>query len=508
MAEKEQVVISYPDNHQPLPKQQLGHNDITSRIKGMKGSFASGKSYWLIYELLMHLEMYPGNECVYGRLTMDEITRTFFPIWDEMCPQQLILSHNKQERKIVVRTPGKPSVLHYMPLDDNKGAKHKIKSMNLGFVAIDQMEELSEDVLNAFMGRLRRKGTRRQLAFNANPEGHNWIWRRFIKESNKREKIYEMNAWSEDAPVPTDKELEERAKELDKHPEDLLIKDFPHYIQYSDNPYLPMSYLLSMLDMPDEWKKRYLFGKDDAYEGLIYTEFSRDVHIIPGIDKNQKYVRVIAMDYGKQNPMAVLFMDIDRFGNVYIVDEIYQTNLEVATSKMLIRAKNNDKKVHTYVADRSIWKVITPGMPSIGDLYNTDDDVSGWSINWKQADSSPGAVNAGIDIVKQYLRNDEFTDNKTKLFILKDRCPKLVEEIEDYRWKEMATAIMMSKAKNQPEVPRKYKDHAVDALRYGLMHIHRFNIKPNQDSLDLYNFLREYEDNQMRINNVRGWMVA
>jgi PBSX family phage terminase large subunit len=505
------VDIGYPDGMPPTPKQMLFHQDQGARVKLLEGGFASGKSYALIMDLIINLLQYPGNECTYGRLTLDEILRTFFPIWNELMPQALIISHNKAERKMVIKTSGEPSIFYYLPLDDSKGAKHKIKSMNLGFAAIDQAEEIAEDIIEAFLGRLRRKGTRRQLAMNANPEGHNWIWRRFIKEKGKHRKhtYYEINPWREDAPDPTEDELYDHAEAMGKDPMDLMIQDFPQYVEYTDNPFLPMDYLLDMLSWPEKTKRRYVYGKHDAFEGLIYDSFHDQTHVIDSFDTSGKeFIRVISMDWGKVNPLCVLFWDIDPNGVCYCTHEIYQTNMDVVTLKLMIRAMNRDKKVHSWVADPSIRKKLTPDQPSIDDLFRSTEDGSGWGITWSEADNSPGAVNAGIEVVQNYLKNDPFTDNKTKVFFFRDKCVELIEEIQDYRWKEMARTMTLIHAKNQPEIPRKYKDHAMDSMRYALSWIKRFDIRPKDRDINMRKFLRAYWQREKAQSGVRGHMVT
>lgn len=499
--QKKKTVIEYPGG-KVLPKQWLAHTSKKKEV-GVVGGFASGKSYWLVMQTIKCLLESPGNEFLYGRLTLDEIRRTFFTIFYDMCPSELILSHNKMEQKLTLRTAGEPSTLWYLGLDDAKNAHHKLKSMNLGGAAVDQLEEISETVYRAIKGRLRNKKGSRQFFFNCNPEGHNWIWKRWIRSKEDNSDVFEMNAWDEQAPVPTTDEVEQRAKVAGKDPHDMQISDFPELVKYTDNPYLPMDYLLDMLNWPDQAKRRYVFGKWDAFEGLIYTQFTDD-HVIPPFD-TKDMVRVVSMDYGKQNPMAIYFWDIDKDGTVYCVNEIYQTQLEIPTAKIMIRAMNRDKEVDSWIADGSIWDERIEGHESVGQLFQNEEDPSGWSITWKKADRSMGSVEAGIEIVRGYLKNDPYTDNRAKVYFFRDRCPHLIDEIQDYRYKEMAQSVNMARAKNAPEQPRKFNDHAMDSMRYALSHIKRYDIKP-KDNTDnrLWNFLKEYHSGR---GSVRGYMV-
>ena len=441
----------------------------------------SGKTYWLMAESLMQLVESPNNIGLFGRLTLDEIRRTLLPVFYEMCPPELILGQNKNEQYIeILNVSGRrdqASKLFYIALDDTKGAINKIKSMNLGFAALDQLEELSEEVFHAIEGRLRNPNGRRQFLFTANPEGHNWIWKKWVKNKgkNKHAVVLEANAWTKDAPEPTMEMVEKKAEELGINAGQVMIKHFPDMVQHTDNPYLPMDYLISLLAYPEKLKNRYVFGKDDEFTGLIYPDFEEDIHCAleepPLSDKN--LVRVIAMDWGKRNPCAVLFMDVDADGNVYVVDELYFPEMTPAQIKTLIFAKNKGKKVRAWVADPSIWRTMEKGMNSVGDSFASRDDASGQRIVWQRANNS---VDYGIGVVEKYLRRDNMADTPD-IYFIKGKTPNTIDEIYDYRYKELAESLTTSKMKNKPEEPRKYKDHLMDALRYGLVTIQDQRIK-------------------------------
>ncbi len=348
--------------------------------------------------------------------------------------------------------------------------------MNLGFAFVDQLEEISEDIFFAIKGRLRNPNGRRQFLFSANPEGHNWIWKRWVKEKQRyhREKVIEINAWSKEAPVPTVEMVEARANELNIETGDVQIKHFPEYLQYTDNPYLPMDYLIDMLSWPDNLKSRYVFGSDDAFEGLMYPEYDEKIHIIPEVPVSPRnLVRVIGMDYGKRNPTSVLFADVDANGNVYFVDEIYHTDMSAGQIKLLIFAKNQGRKVKSYVADPSIWRQMEAGMPSVGDSFLNRDDESGQTINWQRANNEK---NYGWNTVRTYLKPDP-SGNSPNIYFVKDKCPNTIEEIMDYRYKDMAQSLNISRMKNLPEEARKWKDHSMDCKRYILTWIKDHRIK-------------------------------
>jgi len=80
----------------------------------------------------------------------------------------------------------------------------------------------------------------------------------------------------------------------------------------------------------------------------------------------------------------------------------------------------------------------------------------------------------GIDLVKGFLRTqqvgeaDEFGTPIDEPWLFVDpSCGDLIREFNNYR----AAAPSTGKPRNPREDAQKYDDHALDALRYGLMHI-------------------------------------
>ena len=501
------IDISYPGGGKALPKQEMFHREEKARAKLFSGGYGSGKTSALVAETMLHLFNYPGNEGVIGRLTIDEITRTFLPMFFETVPSELIASHNKQDR--VVRFINN-SVLYYMPLDDARGAKHKIAGMNLGFALVDQLEEITKDLFTAFLGRLRRPKTRRQFFANCNPEGHNWIWHEFIRENEHtlsgRYRTFEANAWTKDVAPPSKQEIEDRAFALGKEPMDLIIGDFPNYVKYTDNQFLPLDFLLDMLSWPEQTQNRYVFGRWDAFEGLIYGDWDDDVHIVDPFDRSDKtHKMVVSMDYGKRNPTSIGFYDIDHLGRIFRVDELYHADVDIPTMKMMIRAKLGKRNPVAYVGDPSIFRETIKGQDSVARLYSNENDISGWGIHWTPANND---VNAGLEMCQQVLRHDVYTGGTPGFYVFRDKNPQFIHEIQDYRWKEMAKSTAAGRQTDQPEKPRKFKDHAMDDWRYLVMYVKRHGIKADVSNNLLNKSIRKARAALLGAGNVRKHMIA
>lgn len=78
---------------------------------------------------------------------------------------------------------------------------------------------------------------------------------------------------------------------------------------------------------------------------------------------------------------------------------------------------------------------------------------------------------AGLNRVREFLKPQFSRRNpinntvpSPKLFVFKN-CVNLITEFPAYQWRKMRSLG----SRNQPEQPRDFKDHALDALRYAIM---------------------------------------
>jgi hypothetical protein len=101
------------------------------------------------------------------------------------------------------------------------------------------------------------------------------------------------------------------------------------------------------------------------------------------------------------------------------------------------------------------------------------------------------------------------TEGTPNVYFMRGRCPNTIEEIQDYRYKDFAESMTsaMKKARDPLEKPRKYKDHSMDALRYGVMYIWRNRIKPKVAEHNMRKFVREILEGRKN-KNIRPHMIA
>ncbi len=200
------------------------------------------------------------------------------------------------------------------------------------------------------------------------------------------------------------------------------------------------------------------------YTGTVYKDFSREIHVIESFNIPQGWSIYRGIDFGSTNPTACLWIAVDNDTNWYVVSEHYATGETIDYHAGIINANKYSISIASTFGDpsgaqwisefaqRGIY--ITPANKEVGTNFNT----------W---------VRYGIEKVSEKLKtipgrvvaipNKSRTDKTPSLFIF-STCPNTIKEFETYRWKEKS--VTQAQDLNEPDVPEKANDHAMDALRY------------------------------------------
>lgn len=205
----------------------------------------------------------------------------------------------------------------------------------------------------------------------------------------------------------------------------------------------------------DELEMR-LQGKFIQRSGLVYKEFDRNLHVIDPFPIPEEWYVVSGVDYGYNNPTAVLWLVVDPDGNYYIVDEHYMREMLIEDHARIIKEKDAKYK---NIGPR--W--IDPSTAARQGITGTSIQLE---LTQKGVYTIPANndVYAGIQLVKQAL-SQIAGDGKPRLRIFRT-CINLINEFENYVWTEVTDSITDD---SRREKPKKVNDHAMDALRYILI---------------------------------------
>lgn len=415
--------------HKPLPRQReflkAALDPNGPRYVAYYGGFGSGKSVVLCTAIITQAVMYGGDYLI-SRHFMPELRRTTMKTFIEMCPKELILEIRVADAEVHLRcaVPGAKAVVYFIGLDE----PGKIDSMNLSGFGIDEASQTTEEAFLKLQGRLRNtKGLRKGLLVG-NPKGRDHVYRHFVSKL---------------AVSPPS-----------RHQFHMIVAPS------TENIHLPEGYIEGMLgSYSKERIQRDIMGSFDSFEGMIYSEFDRSVHVVHPYDIPDGWTRLIGQDDGFTNPAASIFGAVDENGDIVIYDEVYVSGVVVTDlCKNHINPKIGDKKMHMLIDPSTKAKRNQSG----GVAYS---NFSVYLDNLPKQVSVAGAnndVSVGIDRVKTFMKVNPKT-GKPRLTIF-NTCTNLLEEIGEYRWAELSSN--QEGSKNQKEEPRKYNDHAVDALRY------------------------------------------
>ncbi len=429
-------IIWYPSDF--LLHHQWKFHNSKARIKILIGGWGAGKSLPTTIELINNMTI-PQNMGFLGRYEIPELMQSVISdiIFAYLSPD--LYRHNTIRRTITFKNYR--STIVYGFLNPAK-LNNKRLGGSFGVICVDQMEEINEEVFEMLLSRLRREGTNRVFLGNANPNGKDWIWRRFIKDAE--EQLIKVSPKYYDEVVKRNPLLAQifTYETYPPYREYINPKEGSHTIVVSSwlNPFLPDDYIKSFLHLPEEVRKRFVEGEFTEFSGKIYNEFDEEKTVYY-YDKDYSKMQIfVSIDPALQNYTAVLFCAYD--GEIlYVFDEIYVKNelpLHIITriyEKINIWGLDKDKIV--FLIDNASKKLYLTKARTIYMDYAELSPIPKW-----------GDKQNLILQVKIF-----FANNKIKIH---KRCENTIVEHNNYKWRK-------STAK---EEPLKIDDHTVDCLQY------------------------------------------
>jgi PBSX family phage terminase large subunit len=212
-----------------------------------------------------------------------------------------------------------------------------------------------------------------------------------------------------------------------------------HFSTY-DNPHIPKEEVdKAKTELTEDRFAQEYMADFRKTEGLVYKEFSRDVHVYNGeAGSLMKGLNKIfgGVDFGFTNPAAGLTILKDNDRRYFVDDEYYkkgQTEAQTAAYLKQLR-----------------WNECYPDPESASGI----EELRRHGLNIRDVIKNKDSIPNGINIVRELFKSN-------RLFI-NARCTNLIWELETYAYPERKPDH------NEEERPIKENDHAVDALRYAL----------------------------------------
>jgi len=456
---EEFIELSVRGKTEPLPKQKIflykTLEDPDVRYTWYVGGFGSGKTTVGVRAAIDLSMRYPKNRGVIARSKLTDLRATTMAKFKEIIEEDNLYpileggrwdtAFNTQDSLLKLVNG---SEIYFWGLDYR--SNEQLKSLELGWFYLDEVDEVPEIAFTILRGRLRKSNIPRRVGFiTSNPAGQNWTYHYFVNHTIR------------------DIEGQKRIKMDDSEQK----KYFYIVAPTDENIYLPKDYIE---ELQRSYKgilyRRYVKGEFASFAGQIYDDLEASVHFIPRFEVPKEWYEYGvngAMDYGQTSPTSFGRFAINpEDGSVILTDSYHMANSSISKTAEAIRkiyGKTDNEMIYIYAGH---------------DTFNKTQQVSGEHKNDKELMSAADIfmneykitlikakidVLPGIELVKMYLKRDPQrkhiiykTSPAPKFYIFND-LQDVIDEMLAYRWNPEV-----------PDTPIKRDDHAPDMIRYFL----------------------------------------
>ncbi len=385
------------------------------------GAKGGGKSWCVRWKQIHRRLKYPKSRGLLLRRTYPELLRTHIEKVLQELPRDI---YKYDSQKHFLYFPN-GSVLEFGSCQYEQDVK-QYQGAEYDDIGIDEVTQFTEHQFNILKSILRttRSDLKTQMYLAANPGGvgHGWIKRLFI-----------------------DKELPDHryipAKVYDNP---ILMQADPDYVKQLEN-------------LPETLRRAYLDGDWDIFEGQVFGEWRRDIHVVTTLDASLKSCKkIITFDWGYNAPGCALWMAYapeNQLGvsRVYVYRELYQNQKT---------PEQWAKEIKQYLQDEEVDHIVLPhdcfsklgGRDSIADVFRRELGIPIIAGRTLEKDARKNR----LALTHQYL--SQAADGKPYLQVYVT-CRNTIRTLPELVYS--VTAL--------EDVDTDGEDHAYDALSLGLL---------------------------------------
>ena len=387
------------------------------------GARGGGKSWAMRRKLLLLALGYPELNVLIMRRTLPELRENHvIPLLKEL---KGAAKYNATER--VFRFPnGSRLRLGYC---DGANDIYQYQGQEYEVIGLEEATHFTEEQMQ-FMttcNRTSRRDFSPRMYYTCNPGGvgHGWVKRLFI------DRVYRRG----------------------ERPEDYRFIPARIY----DNPALITAdpeYLRQLENLPEELRRAYLDGDWDVLAGQFFREFSRDRHVVEPFELPRWWRRFRSIDWGYNDPCAVLWHAVDGEGRVYTYRELYLRFTRADRAAELIRQQSEGEDIAYTVASPDMWQKRGALLKANGGFEGESiaELFSHGGVPLTPADNSRIS---GWQRVRGYLADMPDGEPGLKMFSC---CENLIRTLPQLIFDEV-----------NREDAAQGEDHAPESLRYALM---------------------------------------
>lgn len=404
--------------------QQAFIND-PSMFRAAIAGIGGGKTEVGAFEAVRHCVRWPGMRGLVVAPTYRMLNRSTRLVllkvaswWGDVLGVKEYKAEARIEFQNVRNAAGECSSVYFGHAND----ADSLRALEVGYFWIDEAPLCTQEAFRVAMGRIRQPGVPHRGWITGTPKGRNWVYRSFVEERDtwpeKKQRTYGFHTWRTHA--------------------NPLYQAEPDFLTALEAEYGPGS----------DFYAQEIDASFVTFAGLVYREYDASRHDYTGAPP--QFVRVVAgVDWGFRSPGCIVVLGEDPEGRVWLVDEVYERNRVVA-------GKPGDDWVSDAKDLRDKWRITA--------FYADPEDANAiqqFGMEGLPVTKADNKRLPGVKAVQALLATD-------RLRVVEGAAPNTVTEFGQYHWKTDPDGNPLEDAD-----PAKEFDHAMDALRYGVMGIGR-----------------------------------
>lgn len=404
------------------------------------GAAGGGKTAALVAEGITLALEYPGIPVDFFRRTIPELKGTILPEIYKQAGSYINAGHmtwHGQDRKFVLlnggklngaRLPGSTLNLNYCDTDNDI---YRYQGREMPVILIDELTQFPQAWVEYLKTRNRSSNPDWPIRFRAgtNPGGigHGYVKRYFVDIAPAETVYKDPQSGRTRMFIPA---------KVDDHPLASFKESYGKVLDAISDPNL---------------RRALRNGEWDVFEGQVFTEFSRERHVVDPFTIPSHWSKWRSMDYGNKN--SVFWFTQDPISERVYVYREYRTDeyTTVSEKARIIKDLEAGEGVSYGLADPSIWNGSANHNDregkSIAQLFEDD------KVLWQPANNDRMAglamVHDMLSIAKDGLPKMQFFSTCLSLIRTLPSLPYDKHKVDD--------------------VDTKADDHDYDALRYGVM---------------------------------------
>lgn len=264
--------------------------------------------------------------------------------------------------------------------------------------------------------------------FNSTPEGRNWFY----------------DKWT-----------------VGQHGTDPEWESF-RFPSYANEKLFPMGAddpeIISMLaGMSEEMGAQEVLAVFSKYVGQVFKQWDEEVHVRSDCVYNPDWPLYVATDYGWTNPNVMLFIQVDPWDRVYVIDEYYQSHRSPEEFADDIESGEQSTS-HSELIRRATRLYPDPADPAASHTLSE-------RLRLQTQTGTGGPIKTRLELIRKWLKYEHPElpfdhPERVPLLRVNPKCKHFIYEFDAYRYPKTRD----EEKDNPKEEPLKKDDHTPEAL--------------------------------------------